>query len=497
MNNIIIIIIFIIILIIWINLHYIYISKNKIRHLNNTSTYAHYSKIDNINYLVFPLLYYAHPQHIKLNENEALYIPKKWWHWVKTNEPTAAINYWFNYDTTIIKNSQRFGNNMGKPHIIKHAHKINWDKIDDEYVSVWKSDGSNDKITTKLSDFRHNNNNNQYMITLSNFKLGEENQHIKNIIEKQLTPPDSISKIPKDFNLWISSGKHDTGLHYDDDDGYLCVLYGSKDIILYPPSDSPYLYPYSISEIKWLNRQAYNFRYNTFQMIEKVDGLPSAQLLYETCKLYPNVLSTFNYISNLYNNSIVWGFKKYGNIYKWEIYVYTLHKNPSIISFDIYNSYPVYGDEMHLYYNINETSNNDLLKPSLPFWGYGKYIKNNILYKETKIFVVDSYDNFKLKYFDYMKLLGFNKIKYDFMNIILYKYKCYELCIHNKVKTEIFVQYLGISNRDFIEFLTSNNYPDYLISHYTNSNYNINNEITIVYDIHSKNIIRTAFYGIL
>ena len=96
-----------------------------------------------------------------------------------------------------------------------------------------------------------------------------------------------------------------------------------------------------------------------------------------------------------------------------------------------------------------------------------------------------------------MKLLGFNEIKYDFMNIILYKYKCYELCIHNKVTNQIFVQYLGISNRDFIEFLTANNYPDYLISHYTNSNYNINNEITIVYDIHSKNIIRTAFYGIL
>jgi len=491
-NNIIIIIL--IILIIWINLHYIYISKNKIRHLDNTSTYAHYSKIDSINYLVFPLLYHAHPQHIKLNKNEALHIPKKWWHWVKTNEPTAAINYWFNYDSK----TNNISSDMNKAHIIKHSHKINWDKLDNEYVSVWKSDGSNDKITTKLYDFRHNNNNNnEYMITLSNFTLGKENHNIKNIIKEQLNPPNSISKIPKDFNLWISSGKHDTGLHYDDDDGYLCVLYGSKDIILYPPSDSQYLYPYNISENKWFNRQAYNFKYNTFQIIEKVEGLASARLLYETCKFYPNVVSTFNYISNLYNNSIVWGFKKYGNTYKWEVYIYTLNKNIAITSFDIYNSYPVYGDEIHLYYNINKSSDDDFYKPSLPFWGYGKYIKNNILYKETKIFVIDSYNNFKLKYFDYMKLLGFNKVKYDFINTILYKYKCYELCIFNKGINQIFVMYLGISNIDFIEFLTTNNYPNDLISHYINSNYNINNEITIVYDIHSKNIIRTAFYGIL
>ena len=73
----------------------------------------------------------------------------------------------------------------------------------------------------------------------------------------------------------------------------------------------------------------------------------------------------------------------------------------------------------------------------------------------------------------------------------------YELCIFNKGINQIFVMYLGISNIDFIEFLTTNNYPNDLISHYINSNYNINNEIAIVYDIHSKNIIRTAFYGIL
>ena len=35
-----------------------------------------------------------------------------------------------------------------------------------------------------------------------------------------------------DFNVWISSGKHDTGLHYDDEDGVLTLLEGSKEITL-------------------------------------------------------------------------------------------------------------------------------------------------------------------------------------------------------------------------------------------------------------------------
>jgi len=38
---------------------------------------------------------------------------------------------------------------------------------------------------------------------------------------------------------------------------------------------------------------------------------------------------------------------------------------------------------------------------------------------------------------------------------------------------------------------------DYVKKQIENNNYNINNEITIVYDIETQSIIRSGFYGVL
>jgi hypothetical protein len=61
--------------------------------------------------------------------------------------------------------------------------------------------------------------------------------------------------------------------------------------------------------------------------------------------------------------------------------------------------------------------------------------------------------------------------------------------------------YLGISNEDFLDFLTNNSYPNYIIEFVKNNiekrSYNINNEITIVYDIKTQSIIRSGFYGVI
>jgi hypothetical protein len=100
-----------------------------------------------------------------------------------------------------------------------------------------------------------------------------------------------------------------------------------------------------------------------------------------------------------------------------------------------------------------------------------------------------------------MTKLGYGEIKEIFKKVILNKYNCYEICIHNKKPNQIFVQYLGISNKKFLEFLIANSYPNYIIDFVKNNiekgNYNINNEITIVYDIKSQSIIRSGFYGVV
>ena len=104
-------------------------------------------------------------------------------------------------------------------------------------------------------------------------------------------------------------------------------------------------------------------------------------------------------------------------------------------------------------------------------------------------------------YDNYMTKLGYKEIKEIFKETILTRYCCYEICIHNKKPNQIFVQYLGISNQDFLEFLKTNSYPNYIIDFVTtnikNGTYNINNEITIVYDMITQSVIRTGFYGVI
>ncbi|MEA5471031.1 cupin-like domain-containing protein [Spirulina sp. 06S082] len=48
------------------------------------------------------------------------------------------------------------------------------------------------------------------------------------------------------FNIWVGPSSHVECLHYDQMDGTLIQLYGTKKVILFPPSQTPNLYPFSI-----------------------------------------------------------------------------------------------------------------------------------------------------------------------------------------------------------------------------------------------------------
>jgi hypothetical protein len=184
----------------------------------------------------------------------------------------------------------------------------------------------------------------------------------------------------------------------------------------------------------------------------------------------------------------VWGFKKRGTEYRWELYNYTLDKMPQITSWDIYSNQYKLGDQEHYYYNFDANV-------KLPFWGYGMYSQDGKIHMESGIFVVDKYESFRDNYESYMKRLGFPTE--EFKSLVLDRYECYELSVHHKKLHEIFVQYLGISKKDFLQFLIDNEYPQNIIDFVSTSNYKINNEITIVYDTTDGSIIRTAFYGVL
>ena len=106
-----------------------YKSKNLQRHQDSQSLYAHFSKIDTYNYFLFPLLCMAHPISIKLKAGESIFIPKNWWHWIKTTKKTFAINYWFTNN-----------DNNEQPFIFDYTDdKLDISILDNELVNVWNS----------------------------------------------------------------------------------------------------------------------------------------------------------------------------------------------------------------------------------------------------------------------------------------------------------------------------------------------------------------------
>jgi hypothetical protein len=466
-------------------------SDNKYKHKNSDSLYAHYSMIDDYNCEIFPKLSLAHPIHFKLQKGESLYIPKKWWHWVKTTQRTFAINYWFNNKTE------------QKPFTFNHTIDYDINLLNSEMVSVWKSEKNygyayeDRSYETNFDQFYNSGDDNLCVLTLSNYYAGEYNTHIKNKLFDYVKFPVNeklLCDYSYDYNVWITSNKHDTGLHYDDEDGILTVIEGEKDVILFPPSDTEYLYPYQV-DYKWKKLPALNFGYNICVNFGEITGVCSGELLYITCNDNVRVLSNISKLYDKYRNTnLIWGFKKNGDEYRWEIYNYTLNDKIKITSWDIHSNTYEISDEEHYYFKLGDESITEL-----PFWGYGKYKKNDVIYDESKIFVIDLYESFCKNYDEYMDRLDYELIKTKFKKIILEKYKCSEICIHNKNPNQIFVQYLGITNQEFIEFLTLNQYPEYIINFVIEqvelNNYKITNEITIVYDMDTQDILRSGFYG--
>ena len=466
-------------------------SRNLDRHKNSEFLFGHFSSVDKFDFKKFPKLEFTNPIKFKLKKGESIYIPKGWWHWIKSTEKSFAINYWFNNQ-----------NNLN-PFVFDYYLKYDTNLFNDQEIYVWDSynDNISDNYISLFQDFFNSGLDNRFVVTLDRDYPNEAtNQHIKNLIKPYIKFPTHKKLSPKnifDFNLWISSGLHDTGLHYDDEDGVLSLIEGSKDIVLFPPSDSKNLYPIDVNYY-WKNSNASNFWYNSFYNHGEVRGVSSSEFLYATCNKDARVLSNISKLHIKYENNLIWGFKKSNEGCRWEIYKYYPDNdgvsNPVIISWDIFSdSYKIPDVEHHYFRDTNYE------RSLLPFWGYSKLKKDKKYFEESKKFVIDNYSSFNKNYDWYMNELGYVNIKQQFKDIILNKYQCYQICIHNKNENQIFVQYLGICNKDFLTFLTHNEYPIHIINFVEDqiklNRYNINNEITIVYEISSQKVVRSGFYG--
>lgn len=463
---------------------------NMDRNLTSEHDYAHFSSIDHTNYLFKPSLLLTHPQRFTLKAGESIMIPRKWWHWVRTHGPSTAVNFWM---------SSQIGSSP-IPFIIDFEQPPELLSVIEK--SIHKSEAWNSRIDI-IHPNRMINNDNEYIITLEGYN---RNNRFKKLNETILLAAKEHANIPpgSEMNVWISKGYHDTGLHYDDKDGILTVLSGTKELTLYPPTDTPYLSPLDTIP-DWAKQRPVKVYYNMYHFdhfLPKTTN-SSARILYESIH-NKAVLREVTKITDEAKSPLVWGCKWQDGVMRWEIYAYHYNirdnsynnpdlegfrlkeKTPCLIhSIDLLDTDTPIGPDIHYYYKTSEGSD-------FPIFGTG----TTGLEIPESIFCIDTQDQMKNHFKTYFEKIGFKDI--ERCSILLNKYQCKQNAIWNKYKDQIYIQYYGISLADFISFLKEHKYPKKLIDHVSTHDYEeIEHEITIVYDLNTLQPVRTGFYGIL
>ncbi len=341
-----------------------YISKkinpNIIRHKTKAYSFAHFSAITHGNKWLYPELMFTHPVTFVLNKGDTLYIPAGWWHWVQNENETFAINFWYEQKP----NTQPISRKPTKLNDFVAKHVPLYDKLPnllkdmaDLPVEVWFSDNDTKKIIP-LKEINNQNGRPLYVITLKGYQV--ENDEFKDRINELIVVPDFLKKMALsekvDYNSWYTSNKHDTSNHKDDREGILSVLSGSKTVVMYPPSDSWALHPFSVVP-NWGKNSATRFYYNAhtpktthFDLFENArfylrSNFSSGNLLYESLLTNEAPCYTFSVISTIYDlmdnfsqynqrnkknktDQLIWGWKKNANgSSRWEIYLYMTGRN--------------------------------------------------------------------------------------------------------------------------------------------------------------------------
>ena len=215
---------------------------------------------------------------------------------------------------------------------------------------------------------------------------------------------------------------------------------------------------------------------------------------------------------------MIWGFKKTGDTYRWEIYFYhfsqydahiiekydnfskinmtpiskpvldVLNKNDTIVhSIDIENTDAVYNDEIHTY---------DVVKTrDLPFYGMGYDLKSDGVKKPTGMFIYASTSDILNNYVRYLRELDLPNTP-GILKILL-KYRTEYIFLMNK-HGDLYVWLLKLNIESFISFLEEFKYKEELVLYIKNnieSYRNISHEISIVYDSITLIPKRSSFYG--
>lgn len=530
-------------------------------HLYKSSKYAHFSQVAIANKACFPLFEKATPVSFRVEKGECLTIPKGWWHHVKSfGSRCLSVNFWYD--------------NGDKPGLSETPIKIsnaisNWKALErwsNEYLSekidtalpdgVWLIlDNFACKKSISIKDFVSiygNGKSYAYLITPSDFEhildATPNNKHILDILAEDFEVPFPEKMLNADANFWMNFGGLDTGLHFDDEDGLLCVVEGYKEILLYPPSDSQYLYPYPSNPIV-LQHSYERFLYNLYKRGPKLETTISMATLLEVClHKSPNVAIIAEKLQQHYGpGKIVYGVKTCDGVVRYEFYFYGISpdfdKEVEAVNFysdadhnsqwelskymgfhkelfpnDVYDISQVDKTKMCIFsidlteagVILGQTPNLNLYytpdaKINMPFILYEKtYNKNgsqhvrSVVWTEEYKTMFSNVNTFVSK----CKMIGLTLE--DAENIIKFalktEYVCDVVSVFNK-GPQVGLYFFGVHFQPFLEFLDFYNYPAQVVElclKHREDVMQMNLEVGFHFDKGSQTAtpLRTAFYGV-
>ena len=305
-------------------------------HLYGKSAYAHFSQITEHNKHLFPSYQDAKSITYILEKGDALSIPAGWWHWVKSyGDRCLSVNFWFDDD-------------LDSAPMVYEDLVMEWDalkKWDNEYlievVDQNLSDGiwlwvdqfaKSRKIPMKEFIARYSDSKEfAYLLTTADYDpYGDEgNAKITKLLSDDFTIPFPKRMKNHGANFWMNFGGIDTGLHFDDKSGLLCVVEGRKEVTLFNPAQTKYLHPYPLEQIV-VDGFRQKFHYNLFQcepaQIPET-SLTSADLLNLSLLKSPNVSMIVKKVQDRFGiGNIIYSVKNQNGITKWEIYFYGLNR---------------------------------------------------------------------------------------------------------------------------------------------------------------------------
>lgn len=312
-------------------------------HLGQKSKYAHFSQVTEHNKELFPLFENAKPIRIIANPGECIFIPQKWWHWVKSHgDRCLSVNFWFDP-----QDNAKWPEN---PELIKNAIS-NWkafERWDNDYL-IRKIDdpetGIPEGLWLFLQDFAISKSVSlrqfvekygtgdqyAYLITPVDYEPRSEkrNGKILDILNEDFECPFPEKMTNAKANFWMNFGGIDTGLHFDDEPGILCVVEGTKEVLLYPPENSQFLYPYPLEGVNL------KYYYDSFHCNLYKDGprlqnvvITMTHLLEVSLERAPNVAKIAKSLQEQFGaGRIVYGIKNRSGVISFEFYFYGINRD--------------------------------------------------------------------------------------------------------------------------------------------------------------------------